>query len=113
MSIEEITLTTQPTVVVAGDYLKAGASITLRMDKDSDFEAVVKQAVEKLDVLYKHALLCEARNITAIQKRDSRKALISFLRKATSDGEEKSSSENQGEEGSRPRSRRVRRRKHS
>lgn len=110
MRVKEITLTTSPTVVVANDYIKAGASITMLVDEGEEEEAIAT-GTKLLNKAYKHALLAELRNVTSIQKRESRKVLIAWLKKDISNGKEESDTKKSEKEQTQSgkRRRRVRR----
>lgn len=81
MQVTELTLSTSPTVVISGDYVKAGASITVALEEGDTVEAVADEVRPLLSAAYRRALLVEMTNISSIQKRDSRVSLVKWLRR--------------------------------
>lgn len=91
MKVKEVTLTTSPTVVINGDYIKAGASITFTVDSDDDYAESITDATELLKDAYRRSLLAEMQSITAIQKRQTRVRIVKWL-KGIINGKEKNDS---------------------
>lgn len=81
--VKEITLTTSPTMVVAGDYIKASASITVEIEEGEDYQESLDNTVTLLKDAYKRTLLAEMHNITAVQKHEGRASLVRWLKKET------------------------------
>lgn len=81
MQVKEITLTTSPTVVIGGDYIKAGASVTVLVADEDNLSDEIEQTTEILKSAYRHALLAEIQAVTAVSKRETRVRIVKWLRR--------------------------------
>lgn len=86
--IVSITLSTNPTIVIADTYLKAGASITVNLEDGDEYADVMVHAQELLSAAYHHALLSEVKCATSAQKKRTMRSLVRFLERSTGYGEE-------------------------
>lgn len=80
MKVKEIVLSTGPTLVIAGDYIKASSTITISLDDGEDVESATKKGLDLLKNIYYRNLLLEISNVNSISKRKTRLRLATWLK---------------------------------
>lgn len=80
MRVKDITLSTNPTIVVGTMYIKAGASVTLTLDDNDNTEEALEKGKEMLVEAYRRAIFVEMSNINSVMKRETRVRIIRWLK---------------------------------